>query len=291
MTVDKQLCQSILKLAVKSRFFNSGRINLVFLGNHLKLIREAKYLSQSELAKKMSYDKSYISHMENGTRTISSSALQEFKKALDIDGTPLTDDEKEQFIRELNSWADLYSVRDIDTASVRMQDCAKRVKWSFDPYLTTQYELTCAWHYSVIGEFESFDELMAQLSEKEPSFNDEQRFKYYHMVGRRELSLLRFKPSLVALFKTETLGKQLALAGNHYYEILYYQIAYCLTEMDYANMKKLSVFMICHLSISRKDETAYSICSTKRKHCLPAKGLMNSKAAWKKDLRNMESLR
>ena len=102
----------------------------MLLREHLKQIRKMKHLSQSELARKMNYDKSHVSHMEAGTRAISTSALQEFRRALDIQNVPLTDGEKGQFLEELQNWTDLYStlIFDRDTILTLQKDFAYRGK-------------------------------------------------------------------------------------------------------------------------------------------------------------------
>ena len=232
----------------------------MLLREHLKLIREMKNLSQSELARRMNYDKSHVSHMESGTRAISLGALEEFRRALEIQDVPLTIVEKKQFLQELQDWIDLYAAREYEKGSafVHQKDFAQRAKWSLDPYLITQYELACLWHYITLEDDESFKEMMSILREKEYSFDDEQRFRYYHMIGLNELYRYQFKHALVALLKAETMSRQLALTVNCYFEILYYQIAYCLTEMDYAYLA-IEYLAKAEKAASDKANTAFAV--------------------------------
>jgi tetratricopeptide (TPR) repeat protein len=79
---------------------------------------------------------------------------------------------------------------------------------------------------------EAFDGVIALLNEKKGSFTDEHNYWYYRSLGVRELMTWNYKAALSAFLQAESHGQNLELAD----EGLYYNMAHCLTDMDYASL-------------------------------------------------------
>jgi len=202
----------------------------VELKNKIKLIRTKKGLTQSALAQAMGYSDTNLSHMERGTRNISSAVLDAFRKAVGLPGVPITPKEVTHFKELLFSWKDNLDRNELDKAKERQPELARNAEWSYEPELLTYYNIFSAGYYRKIKDTDAHKKIMDLLREKVHCFDNEQSYWYYRQVGIDKLSAWRYKEALVAYFKADKLAKHLHLDNTS----LYYHIAYCLTDMGYA---------------------------------------------------------
>jgi len=200
------------------------------LSNKISSIRRKKGLSQTELAQAVNFSQSYINRVEQGNRTISEEFLNAFRQVVDLPNVPLTDNEVELFKARLRSWKDIINYGDYDKARELKPGLAQSAKWSQEPELQIYFDLYDASFYHATRDMDKRNEIIASLSTNPHTFNGEQQYLRLRLVGIRELSVWKYRTALTSFLEAEKLGESLGLND----EGLYYNIAYCFTDMGYA---------------------------------------------------------
>ncbi|MCL2217565.1 MAG: helix-turn-helix transcriptional regulator [Defluviitaleaceae bacterium] len=204
------------------------------LGKKIKALREKRGLTQVELGQLLNFDKSYINHIEKGRRPILSENLEMLKKALEVEGVPLTEEEQADFIKEIYSCMLVLFTREFEVAAELLPDLERRAGLSLEPSLHIYYDLLYTRYLFCVEEYAAHAAQVEILGKKE-NLNEEQLCMYYRELGTRELENFEYKKALSYFRRTEELSYSLAPENMSVIYYTNYAILFCLTDMDYPN--------------------------------------------------------
>ncbi|MCL2197614.1 MAG: helix-turn-helix transcriptional regulator [Defluviitaleaceae bacterium] len=193
------------------------------IGLILKRIRKDVGLSQEAVSNVLMYDRTKISHIENGTCSCPDDTLRDFKKVLGVERLPFTETERREFTKLLHKWHDMINEREFEDA-LEMQKELKCIKYlEYDTELNKLYLLfECR---LLLGYMKDPDKAMTILKKIEAygelSIVEEHHYNY----NMGTLSIIRGNKE--DMFKYYLRAFELMQNGLKVNFVLYYNIAYC----------------------------------------------------------------
>ena len=199
----------------------------------LKAVREKAGIAQIKVSKLMGYGHSELGRLENNIKVLRQDALDAFRKALGIEGTPLSRNEIKRYEKDLDEWRDLFILGGTKEVIEQHAMVVKAVEWSLSERLRYLYDIYCPMYYFVVNDVDALDKSLAVLKEREPDLNSEHRYWYYRMSATRKLMDYQYKSALKIYFEAAEMTKVIPPLidggpnGN---------ISYCLSFMGYSSL-------------------------------------------------------
>jgi len=206
---------------------------ILTLPKKLRAIRKAHKMSQVKIARVMGIGPTTVEYYENARNPVSKFVLTAFKRGLQMEDVPFTDEEMVVFKKDvLYSWNNMLNIGDTDKAVELQPRMAYCVEWSYNADLQTLYELFSIKYYCVVGNKEECAKIVESLREREYTFTQEQRYWYYRYLGAIEHMQWRYKSAVTLYLKAEEIGNNFNLNDNTHY----YNIGSCLANMGFYNL-------------------------------------------------------
>ena len=209
-----------------------GAVIQTKVGDKLRRIRIKAGRTLEVMGNIMYCGASTIRYYESGNG-LTPEVLDRFKKALEIEGTPLTDEELAAFRKALYELMNLIKAGDMAMAKELRPKMEIGARWCLEPEVELLFDLMdLPYIYLTEGE-EAFKARLLTLSKREHEFTKEHYFWYHRHKGTAEYFELRYPSSydsyVKAISLTKGLGDRLDLGDFS----LPYNPGLCLTHMGY----------------------------------------------------------
>jgi transcriptional regulator with XRE-family HTH domain len=196
----------------------------------LSTIRKKANLTQKDIAKKIGVVPSYINKIENNKKPFDDDLIEKYKIALGAPDLPLTKDEEAQFKQRLYAWKATVNSIEPEKAKIEQIKLQKCIDLTLSNDLKNLYHIFIIGFYRITNENELLENQMIKLKDLSNTFNDEHLYWYNRQIGVQALLELQYRTALDSLLLAEQKGSLLNLNND----IIYYNIAHCLTDMGYA---------------------------------------------------------
>jgi len=208
----------------------------MILPKHLISIRKKHDLSQEEFAVKLGVSSALIRSLEDGFDKATPEFVAKLRNAFNLNGIPLTDDEKKLFYGELHNLRFLIDYGLLDSAAEVIPSLTRRAKAScYMSFINLSDIFTAYYHFS-INSFEACEKAMAALHERRQSFDIRHHYYYNILVGMQAYKARDYDKALEAYIKAEELDKnaQLREAGfYHMYGMILSEMGYTARAISY----------------------------------------------------------
>ena len=155
------------------------------IGEKIRQIRQAKGLSQDNLAKNVGKSKALISRLERGESEFDNETLTAIKKALGIEKAPLTERELEIYWERLWGWHAFVHARRMDKAKGAQEELKQIIDLPFETELIMLYKLIDARILFINREDTAVEERLADVeaSIDLEQASDELLYLYHRVKG------------------------------------------------------------------------------------------------------------
>jgi len=199
------------------------------LGEKLKQMREAKGISQVKLAEAIAYSASRLSQIENDECPCQPDVLMAIKKALNLEGVPLYDVERQGFKDKLYRWHSIISNGDIENASTMQAKLSDITYLPFDTELNALYNLFRCRMLLTARDTNAATDILQNFEPLLPTLSSEVLYHYYYSMGLLCHITMRRKDALEYYLQAKP-HMMYGFEGN---AVLQYNIATCLSNLGY----------------------------------------------------------
>jgi len=234
--------------------------SIVNIAAKIKLLRKSKGVSQSEVAEIILTNQGKISRIENGDDSYDENEILAIKEHFGIANMPLTQLECDAFKKRLYHFRDLIKDRQLDEAK-QLQNEIKHINIleAIDFELPMLYRLFEALLLMVDEKLEEAYEKMQELEAHLDKMTDELIYHYHRNMGFYHLTSRSFEEAIInykQALKVIKLHKYL-LSDKDEQEV-YYNIAYCYTNLEYPSRAIVFIEKIPHIGF-RNEMTVQSL--------------------------------
>lgn len=199
------------------------------LGEKIRMMREAKGVSQVRLAESISYSAPRLSQIENGESPCQPDVLIAIKKALNLEGVPLYDLERQGFKDKLYRWYDLINDSDLGKAKTMQGKLSDITYLPFDTELNLLYNLFRCKLLLVENNIEAAKAILENFSSALDELSNEISYHYYYNMGTLNYKDAQRKEALEFYLK----AKEFMIYGFEGNASLHLNIATCLSVLGF----------------------------------------------------------
>ena len=209
--------------------WNDNRTLNMSLGEKIKMMREAKGVSQARLAEAISYSASRLSQIENGECQCQPDVLMSIKKALNLEGMPLYDLERQGFKDKLYRWLGVIVDGNFETAILMREKLSDIAYLPFDGELNALYNLFRCKLMLATNDIKAAKGILQTFNHGPEKLSDEILYHYYYNMGTLKYNTKQRKAALDFYLKARSIMAY-DFEGN---ARLHFNIATCLASLGF----------------------------------------------------------